>query len=93
MDPSVKPGPRFSPTETRRIHDEDRPLIKVLEELIPEFDAAYDDLGQPFDVFHEAHMIPRINEVLIILANEDREQFLEGRRALGIVMEHLQDEG
>jgi hypothetical protein len=93
---TVKPEPFYSPKDTKRIHHEDRHLIEALEKLVPELDKAYDDMGQPFDVFIRSHMLPRINEELKILAKEDHEQFSEGRRALGVVMEpmpgHVSDE-
>jgi hypothetical protein len=93
---TFKPEPFYSPKDTERIHNEDRHLIEALEKLVPELDQAYDDLGLPFDVFLDSHMLPRINEELKKLAEEDHEQFSEGRRALGVVMEpmpgHVSDE-
>jgi hypothetical protein len=89
LDPSVKPGPHFSPTEMQQIHQEDQHLIQVLEKLLPELEKAYDNLGQNFDVFLEKYMMRRINKVLVELANEDHEKFSEGRRALGVAMEPM----
>lgn len=93
---TYKPEPFYSPKDTKRIHHEDRYLIATLERLVPELDQAYDDLGQPFDVFVESHMLPRIDEELKELAKEDHELFSEGRRDLGVIMEpmlgHVSDE-
>ncbi|KAF2447283.1 hypothetical protein P171DRAFT_483329 [Karstenula rhodostoma CBS 690.94] len=85
---TCKPEPLYSPKDTKRIHNEDRHLIDVLEKLVPELDQAYDDLGLPFDDFVYSHMLPRIDEELEKLAKDD-EQFAEGRRALGVIMESL----
>ena len=73
------------------MHKEDQHLIDVLERLVPELDQAYDDLAQPFETFLDAHMLPKINDVLRELAKQDHEQFSEGRRALGVSMEPLPD--
>lgn len=82
--------PLYSSKEAKNIHDEDRHLISVLNRLVPEFDKAYDDFKQPFDIFLDSVMLPRIDQVLRELAREDHEQFSEGRRALGVIMEPIQ---
>ncbi|OAG06984.1 uncharacterized protein CC84DRAFT_1258202 [Paraphaeosphaeria sporulosa] len=86
---ACRPAALHSPEDTRRIHNEDRHLIEVLENLVPELDQAYDDIGQPFQVFLKSFMLPRINKVLEQLAKKDHEDFAEGRRALGVVMQPM----
>lgn len=87
QDGFPNPTPLHSAKKRKRIHREDRHLIKVLERLVPDFDQAYDDIGQPFKVFLESHMLPIIDAELVRLAKEDHERFSKGHEKLGVRME------
>jgi hypothetical protein len=86
-DLSKSPTPRYQTRELQRIQKEDAYLVNVLEKLLPELDAEYDNFKGDFKTFALEHLYPRTNDVLKDLKEQDREKYAQGRRELGVVME------
>jgi hypothetical protein len=86
-DLSKSPTPRYQAKELRRIQKEDAYLVDILENLLPELDAGYDNFKGDFKAFMLEYLDPRLNAVLKDLKRQDREKYAQGRRELGVVME------
>jgi hypothetical protein len=84
---SKSPTPRYQTRELQRIQKEDAYLVDVLEKLVPELNADYDNFEGNLKDFVYGHMYPRLDEVLKELKRRDREKYAQGRRELGVVME------
>jgi hypothetical protein len=86
-DLSKSPTPRHQARELQRIQKEDAYLVDILEKLVPELDAEYDNFQGDFTAFALDHLYPRLDNVLKDLKRQDREMYAQGRRELGVVME------
>jgi hypothetical protein len=86
-DLSKSPTPRYQARELQKIQNEDAYLVDVLERLVPELDAEYDNFEGDFEAFVLEYLDPRVNAVLKDLKRQDREKYAQGRRELGVVME------
>ncbi|KAF2642199.1 hypothetical protein P280DRAFT_296468 [Massarina eburnea CBS 473.64] len=84
--PSTSPTPRYPPKELRRIQKEDAFLVDLLEKLVLQFDADYDNFEGDLRAFIEQHLIPRLDDELRKLKRQDIEKYGKGRRELGVVM-------
>jgi hypothetical protein len=86
-DLSKSPTPRYQTRELQRIQKEDAYLVDVLEKLVPDLDAEYDNFEGDFTTFALEHLYPRMDNVLKELKRQDREKYAQGRRELGVLME------
>jgi hypothetical protein len=86
-DLSKSPTPRYQTRELQRIQKEDAYLVDILEKVVPELDAEYDNFQGDFTAFAVEHLYPRMDNVLKELKRQDREMYAQGRRELGVVME------
>lgn len=68
------------------IHHEERYLLQQQEELVTEFEAAFDELGISLMIFLYDHWKPRMKEVLKEKKSDVREE-RKRIRQLGIVLE------
>lgn len=91
-DYNKQPYPRYSPKEERRIKDEDAPLLKILEELVPMFISQFDAVGGRLLDFVVDVMIPKMREVAKELKEEDKALYAVGRRELGVVVYEEEDD-
>jgi hypothetical protein len=81
------PTPRYQTRELQRIQKEDAYLVDILEKLVPELDAEYDNFEGNLEDFVYGHLYPRLDNVLKDLKKKDTEMYAQGRRELGVVME------
>jgi hypothetical protein len=84
---SKSPTPRYQTRELQRIQKEDAYLVDVLEKLVPELDAEYDNFEGNLEDFVYGHLYSRLDNVLKDLKKQDTEMYAQGRRELGVVME------
>jgi len=80
------PPPRYPPDELRRIQEEDAYLVRLLEDLVPLFDARYDSHDGDLLSFIDDVLVPEVNIVLERLKQEDKAAHEAGRREMGVVM-------
>jgi hypothetical protein len=92
IDLSISPTPRYPPTILQRIQKEDAFLVSLLEELVPAFDADYDTFGGDLEAFVKNYLDPQLKEKLKVIKKQDTEQYGQGRRELGVIMELEADE-
>jgi len=90
-DPPASPY-HYSQQEIRKIHEEDAFLLGLLEELVIEFDNAFQKFDGDFETFVVDVWEYRMKETLRRLRKEDHELYAEGRKQLGVKME-IQDGG
>jgi hypothetical protein len=86
-DLSKSPTPRYQTRELQRIQKEDAYLVDILEKVVPELDADYDNFEGDLKAFARRHLYPRLNDVLKDLKRQDTHMYAQGRRELGVVME------
>ncbi|OAL44379.1 hypothetical protein IQ07DRAFT_685009 [Pyrenochaeta sp. DS3sAY3a] len=86
-NPRVCPVPRYPPKQTQRIQEEDAYLTDLLEELVPKFDARYDEFDGSIREFVYDALFPGLIEILQQVEIEDEALFKVGRRKLGVTME------
>jgi hypothetical protein len=86
-DLSKSPTPRYQARELQRIQKEDAYLVDILEKLVPELDAEYDNFEGDLKAFVREHLHPRLDDVLRDLKRQDRDLYAQGRRELGVLME------
>jgi hypothetical protein len=91
-DLDKSPTPRYSPTILRRIQKEDAFLVDLLEELVPVYDAEYDSFDGGLEAFVTDYMDLDLEKRLGEIRSQDEEQYGEGRRELGVVMEVESDD-
>ncbi|KAI4686094.1 uncharacterized protein J4E88_003931 [Alternaria novae-zelandiae] len=72
--------------ELHRIQEEDANLVRLLDDLVPGFDARYDAHEGDLLSFVDNVMVPGVNVVLDRLKQEDETAHAAGRRELGVVM-------
>lgn len=82
---------RYTSKDLIRIREEDAELRSLLEELVPRFDAAYDDFDGDLQAFILTYMVPEMQQVLKNLAAEDKKKYATGRLALGVNMVYIED--
>ncbi|KAI4660966.1 uncharacterized protein J4E79_005534 [Alternaria viburni] len=80
------PPPRYPPDELRRIQEEDAYLVRLLEDLVPLFDARYDSHDGDLLSFVDDVLVPEVNFVLERLKQEDEAAHAASRREMGVVM-------
>ena len=80
------PPPQYPPDELRRIQEEDAYLVRLLEDLVPLFDARYDSHDGDLLSFVDDVLVPEVNIVLDRLKQEDEAAHAAGRREMGVVM-------
>lgn len=71
----------------QRVKKEDAYLISLLEQLIPEFDTAFDAFKGNLTEFVDTQMWPRMMDILQKLKEEDKVKFGQKRWEMGVVME------
>ncbi|KAJ4288419.1 hypothetical protein N0V90_011654 [Kalmusia sp. IMI 367209] len=92
-DYTVAPTPRYDDEELRFIQEEDAYLRGMLEELVQKFDEEFDRWPNCIEPFLEFSMMPHMDEILNKLAADDREQFAQRRREMGVVMDEVDEDG
>ncbi|KAF2849139.1 hypothetical protein T440DRAFT_427315 [Plenodomus tracheiphilus IPT5] len=76
----------------RRVKKEDAYLSSLLEKLLPEFDAAFDVFEGTLPEFVDTQLLPRMEDVLQQLKEEDKAEFGEQRRKMGVRMYYDDEE-
>ncbi|KAI8932666.1 hypothetical protein NX059_010161 [Plenodomus lindquistii] len=76
----------------RRVKKEDAYLASLLEELVPKFDAAFDVFGGTFSDFVKTQLMPQMEDVLERLKEDDKTEFGQKRREMGVWMESDDEE-
>ena len=80
------PPPRYPLDELRRVQEEDAYLVRLLEDLVPLFDARYDSHDGGLLSFVDDVLVPEVNIVLHRLKQEDEATYAAGSRAMGVIM-------
>ena len=91
-DYTKQPYPRYSPTELRRITNEDAHLRARLEQLVPQLITRHDLFGGKLQDFVIDVLIPTMRGTAKELKEEDKVLYAAGRRELGVVMNEDEDE-
>ena len=80
------PPPRYTPDRLRRVQEEDAYLVRLLEDLVPLFDARYDSHDGDLLSFIDDVLVPEMNILLDQMKQEDETAHAAGRRAMGVIM-------
>ena len=91
-DYTKQPYPRYSPTELRRITNEDAHLRARLEQLVPELITRHNSFSGDLQDFVIDVLIPTMRRTAKELKEEDKTLYAAGRRELGVVMDEDEDD-
>ena len=81
------PSPRCpEDDDLNRIQEEDEDLVRLLEDLVPGFDAHYDTYEGDLHSFIYGVLVPEMKTTLDRLKREDEATHAAGRREIGVIM-------
>ncbi|KAH7115314.1 hypothetical protein B0J11DRAFT_594653 [Dendryphion nanum] len=91
-DYSIRPNISYEEKEIESIHEEDAFLINLLEELMEKFEQWWDErkISRSFTEFIAEDVLSEIDRVLKNIKEEDHNEFHEGRRKMGVMMDEYE---